>query len=119
MAKREYVAFKFRTAVKPGSAAERDILAIRDKEKRARAAARKAAAKPKPAPKPTTGTPTLDKMMARRPSIRSLQQRIVRMRLRAMEVERSKTGNKKAAATYRRVADELAKRLKAFKKPGK
>ena len=51
--------------------------------------------------------------------IRDLQLRAAKLRQRATAVEKSKTGNKRAAATYRQAARELLQRIPALQKKGK
>ena len=51
--------------------------------------------------------------------IRDIQARAADLRERAKKVERSKTGNKRAAATYRQAASELLARIPALRAKGK
>lgn len=51
--------------------------------------------------------------------IRDIQARAADLRERANKVERSKTGNKRAAATYRQAARELLARIPALRVKGK
>ena len=57
----------------------------------------------------------VDKFRSTEQKIRRLQGRVADMRGRAVDVERSGTGNVKAAATYRQVAKELKKRISALR----
>ncbi len=57
----------------------------------------------------------LDKFRSRSHRIRRLQAKAADMRVKAKEVERSKTGNVKAAATYRRTAAEYLKQAAALR----
>lgn len=51
--------------------------------------------------------------------IRHIQARAAKLRQRATAVEKSKTGNKRAAATYRQAARELLQQIPALQKKGK
>lgn len=126
---RKYIAHGFRKAVKPGSAAEKDLLALTGEAKRKRAAARKE--KPTLA-KPSAGEEAMrargrqeikkmkqraaaKKLAKESPEIQKLRKRVTAMRLRAKEVRESGTGNVGAAKTYLQVARELEKRLSALR----
>ncbi len=104
----------------------KDILALRDKAKRKRKAAQrdkdvtantasnikrvKAGKKPR-----TLSERDLDKFRSPYHRKRRLQIKAAEMRAKADEVDRSGTGNKKAAATFRRAATEYIKQANAVK----
>lgn len=106
---------------------QKDILAMRDKAKRKKRLEANVAENQrriKQGKKARTISEreidkSLDRFRSTDEKVRRIQKRAADLRVKANQVERSKTGNKKAAATYRQAAKELLQRIPALRAKGK